>query len=48
MGDHHPDCECMMCKQGIRLPSPQEIVRDEQLMTVWEDTMEAVRLNERF
>lgn len=47
LGDHG-DCLCQMCKQGIRLPDPQEIVRDEMLMTVWEDIMKEIELSERF
>lgn len=48
MGDHGSDCLCVMCKQGIRLPTPEEIIRDEMLMTVWGEIMEDIKLSERF
>ena len=47
LGPHSRGCKCRNCMTGVVLQSPAQIVRDEILMTVWEDVLTRISDFER-
>jgi hypothetical protein len=47
LGPHSRWCKCRNCAAGVVLQSPAQIVRDEILMTVWEDVLNRISDFER-
>jgi hypothetical protein len=47
LGPHSRWCKCRNCLTGVVLQSPAQIVRDEILMTVWEEVLNRISDFER-